>query len=1339
MTGMSNRAEANLSALIESTEDLIWSVDLDYALLTFNRAMQRSLEHNYGVQAEIGKGYLDLLPPDRVAIWPPLFERAIAEGPFRTEVPFLKGRTLEVSFNPIVVHCEATGISVFGRDITDKKAAEAALNEAEKRFRAIFDGALEGMFQTTFEGQCILANPALVKMLGYDSLEEFTSTIKDSAHDVWAEPEERAGFIRLLDEQGVVLGFECQFKRKDGTKIWASLNCRKALGADGVTLINEGFVEDITERRRAAEELTASATRLRSFFQESRSVMLLLEASSGEIVSANRAASAFYGYPPEQLVGMYTSQINTEPLEQLALDRQSALNKERNFFTYRNRLASGEVRDVEVYASPFVVNGKPLLFAIIHDVTERKRAEESLRASEETLRESQSIAGLGSYVLDIRTGVWNSSEVLDLIFGIGKDYDHTVAGWTGLIHPEDQAMMAAYFAGDVVGLRRPFDKEYRIVRQTDQEVRWVHGLGRLEFDAQGQPVKMRGTIKDITERRLAETRLRDSEERYRATFEQAAVGIVHTSFEGTFLRCNARFAEIVGYPQQEIPGMTFQQITIPEDLDASLDTLHRMSHETIENAAWEKRYIRKDGSIVWVKMTVSMQRDAEGRALHSIAVVEDIGSRKATEERLATAQEALRTSEERHRIAFQASSNAVSIVRLSDGMYLDVNPVFLETLGMSREEVIGKTVRELNIFINTGDLDDLAESLRRRSAFRGEVPLRKKSGDVLWGLMSASVFEHDGVFCVQAVTQDISDAKAAEARLAAATEALRVSEERYRTAFQTSLDAININRLEDGVYIDCNAAFLKITGYEREEVIGRSSLELAIWADTRDRSNLIEILRRNSVCRDLEARFRKKDGEVFWGLMSASVFELDGVPCLLSITRDISDAKAAEDKIRSLNFYDSLTGLPNRRLLLERLRQTLADSASDLRMQTLLLVDLDNFKTLNETLGHQTGDLLLQEAAQRLISCIGEEGTVARLGGDEFLVMLEERCATAEDAAILAKETADRMLMAISQPYLLAGHACRSTASIGIAVFGDSPDTVDEILQKADIALDQAKTTGRNAVRFFVPALQEAVNARAALEAELRLGIKTYQFELFYQPQVNRARLIGAEALIRWNHPKRGLLTPGEFIPLAEETGLILPLGDWVLETACTQIAAWADRLATAPIPVAVNISARQFRQSDFVDGVLAALDRTGANPRHLELELTESMLVDDIEDIIAKMTALKSHGLKFSLDDFGTGYSSLAYLKRLPLDQLKIDRSFVKDILVDASSGAIAQTILSLSRAMDLPVIAEGVETDEQRVYLARLGCHSFQGYLFGRPLPLQEFESLWLSTARNAAPAFR
>jgi diguanylate cyclase (GGDEF)-like protein len=444
--------------------------------------------------------------------------------------------------------------------------------------------------------------------------------------------------------------------------------------------------------------------------------------------------------------------------------------------------------------------------------------------------------------------------------------------------------------------------------------------------------------------------------------------------------------------------------------------------------------------------------------------------------------------------------------------------------------------------------------------------------------------------------------------------------------------------------------------------------------------------------------------------------------------RELRLLMQAQDEITNLAFYDTLTGLPNRRLLLDRLGKTLAASARSGRLLALLFADLDNFKTLNETLGHQTGDLLLQEVARRLSSCVRETDTISRLGGDEFVVMLEDLNEYPEFAATQAEIIAEKLLAAINEPFLLDGRECLSTASIGITVFGHGSEGTNEILQQADIAMYQAKSAGRNTVRFFAPVLQDAVNARAAMEEDMRLSIKTGQFVLYYQPQVDRGVPFGAEALVRWMHPQRGLLQPDEFIPLAEESGLILSLGDWVLGAACRQIAAWAGRAETARLMVAVNISARQFRQPDFVERVLTAIENAGANPANLTLELTESMLVDSVEEVIDKMSELKRHGLKFSLDDFGTGYSSLSYLKRLPLDELKIDRSFVRDALSDASGGAIVQAIISLGRAMSMPVVAEGVETEEQREFLAGLGCHAFQGYLFSRPIPLEEFERLLL-----------
>jgi diguanylate cyclase (GGDEF)-like protein len=377
-------------------------------------------------------------------------------------------------------------------------------------------------------------------------------------------------------------------------------------------------------------------------------------------------------------------------------------------------------------------------------------------------------------------------------------------------------------------------------------------------------------------------------------------------------------------------------------------------------------------------------------------------------------------------------------------------------------------------------------------------------------------------------------------------------------------------------------------------------------------------------------------------------------------------------------------------------------------------------------LGHAEGDLLLQQAAHRLTASVREGDTVARLGGDEFVVMLEDLSENPHEAAAQIKFVGEKILAALDVPYTLSSQERHSSASIGAALFGVQHESLDDLLKRAEIAMYQAKAAGRNALCFFDPDLQAAVKARALMEVDLRQAIKDGQFVLYYQPQMDRDHLVGAEALIRWQHPESGMVSPGEFIPLAEETGLILSLGNWVLGTACTQIAAWAEREDTCHITIAVNVSARQFRQSDFVDQVLTALDRTGANPQNLKLELTESMLVDNIEDVIAKMTALKARGLSFSLDDFGTGYSSLSYLKRLPLDQLKIDQSFVRDLMGDLNGGAIAQTIIALGRTMGLSVIAEGVETEEQRDFIARLGCHRYQGYLFSRPVAIAEFEEL-------------
>jgi diguanylate cyclase (GGDEF)-like protein/PAS domain S-box-containing protein len=442
--------------------------------------------------------------------------------------------------------------------------------------------------------------------------------------------------------------------------------------------------------------------------------------------------------------------------------------------------------------------------------------------------------------------------------------------------------------------------------------------------------------------------------------------------------------------------------------------------------------------------------------------------------------------------------------------------------------------------------------------------------------------------------------------------------------------------------------------------------------------------------------------------------------------RDISARKIAEERIHHLAFYDTLTELPNRQLLLDRLEQALRDVEMTQQMGALMFIDLDNFKTLNDTFGHLKGDVLLQKVAKRLTGCVREQDTVARLGGDEFVVLIQSLGLQTETALSKAQIVANKVLAVLREPYDLAGFEHHSTCSIGVTSFSGQQSSVSDLLKQADLAMYQSKSLGRNMVCFFDPEMQAIVTANATLTAHLRAALQLQQFVVFYQPQFDRARrMVAVEALLRWQHPQRGMVNPSEFIPAAEETGLILPLGEWVLTQACEQLATWALRPETAHLCIAVNVSARQFRHPDFVDSVVAAIQSSGCRADRLKIELTESLLADSMDSTIAKMNTLKALGVALALDDFGMGYSSLSYLHRLPLTQLKIDKSFVADVCSNPNAAAISHAIIVMAQSLGLAVMAEGVETEAQWCFLADQGCGYFQGYLMCPPLPLAELES--------------
>ena len=448
---------------------------------------------------------------------------------------------------------------------------------------------------------------------------------------------------------------------------------------------------------------------------------------------------------------------------------------------------------------------------------------------------------------------------------------------------------------------------------------------------------------------------------------------------------------------------------------------------------------------------------------------------------------------------------------------------------------------------------------------------------------------------------------------------------------------------------------------------------------------------------------------------------------IVILYQDVTQLRKASAEIAQLAFFDPLTGLPNRRLLTDRLQHAIEACAHSQRQGALLFLDLDYFKTLNDTMGHQVGDVFLQQVAQRLQTCVGSSNTLARLGGDEFVVMLQDLSPEHAEAMAQTRRVGEAILAAMNAPFDLNNTVYRSSCSVGATLFGEGTQSSSDLLKQADIAMYQVKNAGRNALCFFAPHMLAAIESQAQLENDLRAALAHQQFKLHYQLQVTaEGEPVGAEALVRWVHPALGLVSPSAFISLAEEAGLILPLGQWVLHTACMQLAQWAQDAAFEHLQLSVNVSARQFHQTDFVEQVRTTLERTGANPHLLKLELTESLVLDNVQETIANMRALKALGLRFAMDDFGTGQSSLTYLTKLPLDQLKIDQSFIRNLGEHAADAVMVQTIIGMAETLGLEVIAEGVETEAQRAFLATQGCHLCQGYLFAMPLPVAEFQAL-------------
>ncbi len=569
---------------------------------------------------------------------------------------------------------------------------------------------------------------------------------------------------------------------------------------------------------------------------------------------------------------------------------------------------------------------------------------------------------------------------------------------------------------------------------------------------------------------------------------------------------------------------------------------------------------------------------------------------------------------------------------------------------------------------------------------------------------------------------------------------LKHSEEKYRSIFE-NLQDVYLEIDGDGKIIEISPSISKISSYNRHDILNKNITNL--FPDSLQREYLFRRLRDEDRLIDFEIELSDKNGNNIPCSLNATYQQdlVAGSNKICGTLRDVTERKEAEEQIEYLAYYDALTDLPNRRLLLNRLEQIISRVRRYGHFGAMLYLDLDRFKNINDSLGHPIGDALLKEVARRLTLDLRNEDTVSRLGGDEFVVLLSDLGDNENVAIAMAQNKAEQIKSNLAKVYKIADHELHISPSIGVAMFPSSELPTEQtesgidILRFADTAMYRAKEDGRDTIRFFLPSMQQAADSRLALEKELRYALERNQLSLFFQPQVNsNGHIVGAETLIRWQHPEKGFISPAVFIPVAEVTGLILPIGEWVLKTACQQLKIWKDKGYNIH-HLAVNVSPRQFRQPNFITQVKYILDKTQADPALLGLELTEGMVIDNIVDTIDKMQGLKELGIELSIDDFGTGYSSLAYLKKMPLDILKIDQSFVRDIEKDVNDAAIVDTIISMAKHLDLKVIAEGVETKYELNFLEEKGCTIYQGYLFSKPVPEQEFSNL-LANGRTFQP---
>ena len=993
---------------------------------------------------------------------------------------------------------------------------------------------------------------------------------------------------------------------------------------------------------------------------------------------------------------------------------------------------TGFVWDLANAGTPFLIAGaiiSLLLFATVWTLTStRLRVEALAREMTRDLRESEArfraLTELSSdwyweqdenYRFTAQSGGGLGWSKAAIVKTLGKTrWELPVVGMTDGDWTAHRAVLDA---------RQPY-RNFVFKRYGDaSDVRYISVSGEPVFDDQGVFKGYRGIGSDITDRVRRDDALLESEARFRNAFDSAAIGMAIVSLEGRLQQVNPPLCNMLGYAEAELMERSFQDITHPDDLEADLDHVNQVLRGEIRSYQMEKRYFHKDGRVVWALLSVSLVRGLDGTPLHFVSQIEDISARKET---------ALELAANRRFLADLIDAIPLPLtVKDDDRRFVIVNEATARFHQRPAGDFLGKQDSDLyppaRVAAVWAEDDAVADT---GIPLEDEQSFETISGELRWVIKyKRRIVSPDGRRWLITGLLDITERKQAEL-------ALQQSEARFRALTAMSSD-FYWEQDENFRITTMSAGVQKSVGISPEQHIGKTRWEIpGVLLSEEEWAAHRAVLEAHQPFTDFTYERIGPDGDRrYLSISGQPVFDEHGTfKGYRGVGKDVTAAKLAEVRIQYLAYHDSLTALPNRSSFSLILNHGIARARRDARKLAVLFIDLDRFKTINDTLGHDAGDTLLREVGNRLRQVLRPSDTVARLGGDEFVVLLEEVAAPAHVGNVARK-----ILASIAGALDILGQELRVTASVGISLYPQDGEDEQTLMKNADIAMYHAKQEGKNNYQFHSEKMGTDSLERLALETGLRRALERNEFQLYYQAKISlrTSRMTGMEALLRWNHPDLGIVSPAQFIPIAEETGLIGPIGEWVIRTACLQNKAW-QVLGLPPVRVAVNLSPRQFTDENLPNSIASILEETGMAPDWLELEITESMIMHDVGKTMQKLNTLGKTGIRIAIDDFGTGHSSLAYLKRFPIDTLKIDRSFIRDLPGDAEDKAITTAIIAMGKSLDLTVVAEGVETRDQLEFLRVPGCDEFQGYYFNTPLPAEQFVQLMrdgmsLSAARD------